>query len=368
MTHGNDTHPIVGGALPQVLSDWWQQAGHSGPPRIDVVEHWQRPYSELFVLDLRGTEPSQRQKLVCKRVLHQSCNDIYGDPTQLLHTEFEMLRSARQALQPYPRYTVPEPHLLLTELETLVMEFAPGNSLEPSLSALRYVGRRPDRRRLERQFWQLGRWLHYYQNEKSVRWYAPEALESVIHHCEHRLKIVEQTQHAELPRRFRSHVLQRIEGWQRSLVSPVPFGPCHGDFGPWNALAAGQQLTVVDFCSSREDSLVIDPLGVLVYLESQRHSPSFSARRIRRLQEVFLRGYACTADLPRPCVAICEALQRICRLQDCLLGPVRGLADRYRLRRVFRENLHELMQGECLRYARLRRVRPARRSENEIEA
>ena len=268
-------------------------------------------------------------------------------------------RRLASGLEPMNRYAVPRPRLILPRLQTVVLDFVAGPSLEPSMAALRYTAGRRAGLRLERQFWQLGRWLHHYQGGAPPQWGGPDALQSVLQHCDHRLRIVQRTGHPGLPADLYSRVWRRLENWQRALAEPVPVGPCHGDFGPWNVLVTDSQLTVLDFCASRQDCLWVDPLGVLVYLESQRHAPSFSHRRIRRLQEVFLRGYACAANPPVPLVAICESLHRICRLQDGLQHPAPSIVDRYQRRRVMRDNLQQLLYGQEPLYTKLARHRPS---------
>ena len=223
----------------------------------------------------------------------------------------------------------------------LLMDFVPGQSLESSLSALRYTASGQALRQLARSFWQLGRWLRHYQSSGAVRECRRDAVQSVLAQCEHRLRMIEQTRHPWLPADLCCHVLRRLDAWLQRLDDQVRVGRCHGDFGPWNVLVTEGRLTVLDFSVSRQDCLLVDPLGVLVYLESLRHAPSFSSRRVRRLQHLFLRGYACSADPPLPLVALCESLHRICRLQDCLASPAASRVDRFRRWRVYRENLHD---------------------------
>ncbi len=377
----------AGAALQNALDDWWRQEGCRGPLCLRPIERWLRPYSELVVFEVGSSDGGERRKLVSKRVIHHTCNAIYGGPAELLRSEYNALEEAREYFDTRHNYSVPRPRLLLPDLDLLIMDFVPGESLEPSLAALKFTARRDSWRTLVRQFWKLGRWLHYYQQSGPRESAGIEALDSVIQHCDHRLQIVEATRHRWLPAQFRSRVLRRIEAWTKRLTEPVLRTRCHGDFGPWNALVHGLELTILDFSVARQDCAAIDPLGVLVYLEAQRHAPSFSGRRVRQLQQIFLRGYACAEVVPIPVIAVCEALQRICRLQDCLCSAnsenvvlsarnqataadcrlqvaalphcdeSRSIGDRYRNRQVFRENLRQLLTQELPRYTDWTQVR-----------
>jgi hypothetical protein len=275
----------------------------------------------------------------------------------LVRGEYTALQEAQGYFAALPNYSVPNPHLLLSNLELLIMDFVCGESLEHSLAALQYTAGRTSWRRLVRQFWQLGRWLHHYQQSGVRESVGVAALDSVIQHCDHRLRIVEATRHRWLPVGLRTRVLRTIEAWTKRLAEPVPRTRCHGDFGPWNVLVCGPELTVLDFSVARQDCAAIDPLGVLVYLEAQCHALSFSRWRVRRLQQVFLRGYACEENVPIPVIAVCEALQRICRLQDCLCDESRSIANWYRDRQIFRENLWQLLKQELPRYTDWKQAR-----------
>jgi hypothetical protein len=336
----------IGSEFQDALDQWSRRQGGTGVLRLHPIEHWQRPFSELMVFEMECTDGVERPKLVSKRIVHESCNEIYGEPAQLLRNEFNALQEARRFFDAIPNCAVPTARLLLPDLDILVMDFVPGVSLEPSLAALQYTAGRNSWRKLTRQFWQLGRWLHHYQHGGPLEWSGREALESVVQHCDHRLRIVEATRHRWLPAQLRARVLRRIEAWTKALTEPVPRVRCHGDFGPWNVLVHGPELTVLDFSVARQDCAAVDPLNVLVYLEAQCHAPSFSRRRVNRLQQIFLRGYACEVAMPIPMIATCEALQRICRLQDCLCSGSGSLVDRYRHRRVFRENVRRLLAEE----------------------
>ena len=67
--------------------------------------------------------------------------------------------------------------------------------------------------------------------------------------------------------------------------------------------------------------LALDPLTIMLHLESERRTLSASRRRTELLAESFLSGYAPLPVVPAAVLAICETLLRVMAVWGCLSNP-----------------------------------------------
>ena len=88
---------------------------------------------------------------------------------------------------------------------------------------------------------------------------------------------------------------------------------------------------------------------MLTYLESQRHAPSFSARRVERLEQAFLAGYDLDFEVGPQVIRICETEQRLRRLHDCLMERGRHRGNRFRLAKTIHEQVEWLLGDSTIR-------------------
>ena len=111
-------------------------------------------------------------------------------------------------------------------------------------------------------------------------------------------------------------------------------------------LVSDDRLTVIDFFCHRVDSIWIDPLNVVTYLQTQRPSVTLSRRRVERLRDAFCtvtddvwkrsgRNVVCAWPISKSAV---------CRMR--CVRPAVVWADRYRRRKVIRELIRDLAGGK----------------------
>ncbi len=301
-----------------------------------------RPFSEIQILLLRLKR--RTRMLVCKRMIHAQGNKIYESRGNAAEIEFNALQRVLDRCHPDLQCPVPRPRLVLPQFDLLVMDFAEGQELDHYLAAARYSASAASLDEAADHFRRTGQWLKSFQSELQIDEGGPEALDQTMAHCNDRLKMIQLYAHSLLPDNLHSRVMKQLYQLQKQIREPVPVSDCHGDFGPWNVLVRDQRAVVIDFFAHRRDCVLTDPMGMLIYLESQARSLSLKASRIRRLQEAFCRGFDCRIQYELPLVRLCEAHHRIRRVHDCLMDKGVRWNDRFRTWHVLRDNLDWLVR------------------------
>ena len=306
---------------------------------VRVVQRWERTFSEVFLLEFVSAQETRR--IIGKRIVHHASNDVYsrrGNPAQI---EFDALQSLD--FTEIENCNVPKPWLIDPESQCYFMDFVEGEELESLMGSLRFFVPRTSFMQLGQVYFHAGKWLNHFQRLTGIEYGSEVALESIVLHCNHRLQMIEGANDYRIPKFFRETVLDQVEDLLRSVRRPLAIAGCHGDFGPWNMIMRGDELTVIDFYSFRREFVAIDPTNVLVNLENQRAAPSFSRRRIDLLAREFLAGYDLDHDLDLAALEIAEIFYRICSIHGALMSRGEYLRERLRSRRILKRNLAWLM-------------------------
>ena len=312
---------------------------HEPVSSIRVVQQWQRTFSEIFLLEFVAGQETRR--IIGKRIVHHVSNDVYSDRGNPAQIEFDALQSLD--FSKIDNCNVPRPWLIDTESQCYFMDFVEGEELESLMSSLRFFVPRTSFMQLGQVYFQAGRWLGHFQQLTGTEHSDERALESIVLHCNHRLQSIENENDSRVPKYFRQVVLAQVDELLQSVTESIPVAGCHGDFGPWNMIMRGDELTVIDFYSFRREFIAIDPTNVLVNLENQRAAPSFSRRRIDMLAAEFLMGYGLEYELDLAALEIAEIFYRVCSIHGSLLSRGDYFRERLRARRIMKRNLAWLM-------------------------
>lgn len=327
----------------QEIVQWCRQEFGDEFRQLSVQQTSLRPFSEIQVLSLQLRR--RTRTLVCKRMIHGPGNEIYQQRGNAAQIEFDALQRVVDRCHPDLQCPVPRPRLVLPEFDLLVMDYADGKELEDFMASARMTASQASLDETLGHFRRTGQWLKSFQSELQIHHVGADVLNQTLAHCDDRLRMIQEYDHPWISRDLRTDVLRHLDDLHALVRGPVAVSDCHGDFGPWNVLVRDGRVVVLDFFAHRRDCVLTDPIGMLIYLESQARSPSFSARRIRRLQEAFCRGFDCEIQFEPSLVRLCEAHHRIRRVHDCLMEKGTRWSDRFRIRQVLRDNLNWL--GNC---------------------
>ncbi|MCP4190599.1 MAG: phosphotransferase [Planctomycetaceae bacterium] len=323
------------------LQRWCDREFQHDSRVTDLLSVEKRSCSTIY--RIKVTAAGQDEYLVCKRIVDDEQNRIFsgrGNPAQW---EYSALCRMYQSLGARSAFGVPTPRAVFPSSNSFLMDHVTGVSVEAILPAVRVTASRDAMKQAQAVLQKSGAWLRWFQslNQKSCD--DQSVLDITLQHCDDRLQMIAGERDVMIPSGFRSRTLRKIEAWVRRIDGPVGVTNCHGDFGPWNLMLDQDRLVVFDFFAFRDDCQLTDLLGMLIYLESQSDAPSFSARRVLRLQAAFLQGFLPDPTTDPNLMAVCEAHQRIRRIYDCVMQRPRRWTDRIRLKRTLRKNVDWLV-------------------------
>jgi hypothetical protein len=330
-------------AVKQSLHDSLAQRYGKNNLNIEVLYQINRPFSNSAVLKV--VQGDFINKYVMKSLIHHPVNqDITESENQAL-VEFNILRR----LYPYYRNiddcSVPEPILVLPEIETYVMGFVDGELLMDKMHAANYFSSLNGYRLLKKNYLNVGRWLKRFQEVTGYEEAGKSSLDAIIDRCDKRLKLIEDAKHRLCPRTIRSDVINYLRQQQAEIKNNnVPIAGRHGDFGEWNIITDNEKITVIDFLGFREEPVAVDFLKMLMNFENDASALRASKRRLFGLKEEFLTGYGALPDVPIQVLTICEALHRICSLEASINEKTTSAKRKYALSRRLSKNLTWLIE------------------------
>jgi hypothetical protein len=300
-----------------------------------------RPYSTVLFLTVKTDRHTR--KLVAKRIVHHPENKTVSTRENQAVVEFNILQHLYAKFEPVAGCSVCRPVVVLSALETVVIEFVEGTLLADELGRARYLSSRSGFAQLQALFHQCGRWLSHFQEFTKAQPTGPEIVDGILQRCDFRLGLIEAAHDPRCPDHLRSRVMRRLHQQRRSLEGAcIRAAGRHGDFGPWNILCGPAGITVLDFFSYQEEPLPVDPLQMLMALEREKACLTTNALRIEALKECFVEGYGNLSGVQAPLVYLCESLQRICTVQGCVTPRGGWFHKRIERSRCVRSNLEWL--------------------------
>jgi hypothetical protein len=286
---------------------------------IEILKVQRRPYSTTTILAaITGSGP---HRFVLKQIVKNPLNASVFEGSERSAVEYDILSQLSPKFAGIERCSVPLPIIVLPEIDAFLMEYVEGYDLVNDLRFIHYLSSRSLFRKLQDNMHDCGRWLRHFQKFTGTRFAGKSALDTILVRCNDRLSMIEESRDQRCPRDFRKIATGYIEKQLSQLDNTeILVTGRHGDFGPWNTMATPNGVTVIDFFNYREDAFPVDILGMLVYLESISHGIANSSHRIQILQNCFLAGLGSLPEVPQPLALLCEAQQRIIKIDGAVLA------------------------------------------------
>lgn len=300
-----------------------------------------RSYSTISFLQCRTSQGLRR--FVAKTTAPHAENRPVNEEANQAVVEFNILSTLYPRFAEFEATSIPEPVLVLPELNTYVMNYVSGEPLANLLRHDRWFASRKEFSRLELHFRRAGLWLKRFQELTGHRAGGPEVLAGIRERCDFRLTLIESFRDPRISADLRKKVLRFLNEQERRLGNtPVGLTGRHVDFGPWNVLARPDGVTVLDFFGYRDDPPVMDLLSMLIALDREKKCLTANRLRVQSLQDSFLAGYGLLPRIQEPLWLMCESLQRICGVHDALNQNHGYLLRRLERHRSLRSNLRWL--------------------------
>jgi len=288
-------------SLEQVLARLRRQARELWPetPPVDfrLARHLARPYSNVYRLQLVANpvlSHAAPPRFIYVKIFSPG-KKFQANPEKYLSrlaTEFTAGQRLYAALGDEQEIAVIKPLVFYPEVLAMASEEAPGVTLADLIERdAKLWPAAPQIEQLAQHCRRAGHALAAMQKAtaEASRFDPGEMLEYIDVRMQ-RLLQSEQTPFTKTDR-------QQIGKFLETAIPAIPteqLGLCgtHGDYAPFNLLAAPEKITVADFTMFKIGSVYNDPAYFYHRLEGYLHKPIFRTPTIRRLQEAFLQGYA----------------------------------------------------------------------------
>lgn len=334
--------PNIEQIFPQVrsaLEDYFTSVLKEQLQSLETLQTIERPYSTVVFLHAKSAHTAYR--MVMKTTTHHPINKFFFEKENQAVVEYNILKSLYPRYQDIDNCNVPEPILILPDLETYVMQFVEGTLLMDNFRYTRMFSSPECFELLRKSMHLYGNWLKSFQNFTiKDRVEGTTAYEQVIARGKHRLKLIEEQQENIIPDNFRATVenffqkqLTSVQGQEIQLYGR------HGDYTPLNAIMGPDGITVIDFLGFDYEPPEVDIFKVLIFLENESLSFTSSKSRVRGLKNAFLDGYGDLNGIPKSGQLICEAMQRIVSIWGHLSTQKHLLHHRLESYRIIKRHL-----------------------------
>ncbi len=306
---------------------------------VEVEQVVDRPFSSVAFL--RVVTPAGIDRLVMKRIEHNPVNKAIIDSENQALVEYNILTFLHEKFKSVQKCHVPRPLLAIPEKDTYIMEFVDGTNLMDEFRYANYFSSRRAFRSLREYCYLSGLWLRSFQEFTGERPGGKEAFDTTLERCEYRIRVLEDGNDPRWPKGLG----RRIMGYLREQMDHVCAAGMvtvtgrHGDFGPWNMIVGRQGVTVIDFLGYKLDLIPTDYLKMQMFLENSSREFACANRRIEDLKECFKAGYGKTPLVPKPIVASCEILHRVCNVFGFITSPAGRFHHRLEQNRCIKANL-----------------------------
>ncbi len=295
------------------LGDYFGEKEQDKILSFEVTGFHERDFSFIAFLKIKTMKTVAR--LVMKTINPHPINKRIIDRENQAVVEYNILKEIYSKFENIDRCSVPNPIMVIPEIDTFLMEFVEGKVLNDELKWTRYLSNKKKFAELEEYFFDIGRWLRHFQEITGIREDNSDTLTLVLERAEDRLNLIEKANHPYCRTSVVSTARLLLED-QIKRLSQTRILKCgrHSDFQPLNILVGRNGVTVIDFMGYQEDCIAVDLLKMMIYLEDEKWSLTSSFYRVKSLKERFLEGYGKIPDVPFPALVLCEAMQRIVSL------------------------------------------------------
>jgi len=282
--------------IKQVIAELRSQAhelwAEVPPEDFRIVRHLTRPYSTVYRLQL-VVRDALLPRFIYAKILAPGTKFQVDAEKYLtrLETEFNAGRRLHAAFYREKEFATIKPMAYYPELLAIVSEEAPGESLAAVIARegkLWPVAEKLEQ--LARHCRRAGQALAAMQKATAeVSRFDPSKL---LEYIDVRLQRLLESKQTPLSPADRQQIIKFLE----LAIPTIPSGQLglcgtHGDYAPFNLLAAPEKITVVDFTMFKLGSVYNDLTYFYHRLEGYLHKPTYRSQTIRRLQDEFLRGY-----------------------------------------------------------------------------
>ena len=285
-------------------------AAHAGPDGLlDLIrERVPRYFPEIpEVRDVRLTETRRRGYSDIHRIsvvaARGPAREVVVKVFPEAAAQFKALAAVWPSFAQHPTWRVPRPLDCLADGSALVMEAAPGRSLQARLPWIAWGG--PPLRTAEADCRRAGQWLRFYHDLVPGRTTVVDA-----HATRATLdESLDNLERSGLDVGLRRSLAGRLGPTLERLGDHArPASHVHGDFTADNLLVAGQRVTALDLwatVSHAVDHDIASFLNSLLLLRLTRPAPWASLGRLRR---AFLEGYFGGARHDHPATTLYQVI------------------------------------------------------------
>ena len=334
--------PNIDKIFPQVqsaLEEYFSSNLKEKLQSLEQLQKFERPYSTVVILRVKSDYNYYR--LVMKTMIHHPINKIFFEKENQAVVEYNILKILYSRYQYIEDCNVPEPLLVLPDIETYVMRFVEGTLMMDNFCYTRMFSSLKYFELLRNNMCLYGKWLKLFQDFTfKERVDGSIAYDPVIERAKHRLKLIEDNYKNVIPNNFRATVDYFFHE-QLAIVErqKIQVYGRHGDFTPLNAIMGPDGITVIDFLGFDYEPPEVDILKVLIFLENESMSVTSSKSRVKSLKQAFLNGYGDLNGIPESGQLICEAMQRIVSIWGHCSTPKRLLHHRFESYLIIKRHL-----------------------------
>jgi aminoglycoside phosphotransferase (APT) family kinase protein len=261
------------------------------PQDFRIVRHLPRPYSNVYRLQL--VSPLAATSFVYVKILAPKAKSSPNPEKYIarLAAEFDAGQRLYAAFRHEKEFAVIKPVAYYPEFLAIVSEEAPGESLAHLIAREGRLWPAAEKMEgLAKHCRRAGQALAAMQTAtpETAKFNPAELIEYIDVRLQ-RLLASEQTPFSSADRR---QILKFLE----SAIPAIPseqLTACgtHGDYAPFNLLAAPEKITVADLTMFKTGSAYNDLTYFYHRLEGYLHKPIYRRQTIRHLQNAFLGGY-----------------------------------------------------------------------------
>jgi len=293
----DDIAPVIARLRSQAHEFWPETT----PEDFQIVRHLARPYSNVYRLRLVCRhEPSTHfvyAKILAPAKKFQTVPEKY---LTRLASEFDAGQRLHKALCLEKEFAIIKPVACYPEFLAIVSEEAPGESLANLIAReAKLYSSAGKLERLAEHCRRAGHALAAIQKVTAEvsRFEPAELLEYVD------LRLQRLLESRQVP--FAAADRQQIIKFLENAIPVIPaeqllVSGTHGDYAPFNLLAAPEKITVADFTMFKSGSVYNDLTYFYHRLEGYLHKPFYRPPTIRHLQKAFLNGYAEASSETKP--------------------------------------------------------------------